>query len=161
LLRFARNDIGYRGGVKRIAVVSLLLASSLLAHDTFLLPLRFSAAPDHGVGLDLTSGMAFPQLEYPIKAPRVARAIVRCGREAGVAAVVVELKPKSLELNAKQIAEYVEEIGAQWALKNGKKRWREEYVKHTKTYIRATKLRPSSKPNLEWESDFTTMTLGL
>jgi uncharacterized GH25 family protein len=61
--------------------------------------------------------------------------------EAGIAAVWIESKPRTLELTPAQVREYLEEIGAwesvgrKWE-SEGKGRWRESYTKHAKTYVR-------------------------
>ena len=144
--------------------LALLGIGNLLAHDTWLLPDRFVVAAGEPVNLALTSGMAFPQLETAIKPERVARASARCGGPEesllaptavdhalrfkascafdGTAIIVVELKPRTLELTEKQVEEYLDEIGASSAIRDDWKNspmprhWREEYVKHAKTYIR-------------------------
>ena len=112
---------------------------------------------------DLTSGMAFPLLEYAIKAERIERAVVRLGGQVtdlserraapkslrftkqlnapGVATVVVSLQPKALELTPAKVAEYLVEIGAGPEIKQAwaqmkPQRWREVYAKHAKTFVR-------------------------
>jgi len=256
--------------------IALILIGALVAvaHDTWLAPRKFKIKPNTQVLFDLTSGMAFPTLETSIKPDRVeaarcrvnnksvelmkpmsaARSLVFPGRfdGAGVGTCWIELKPRQLELNEKQVEEYFEEIDASQAVrdawKNMKapKRWREVYTKHAKTVvyvgnpaddqswsepvgmsleivpvknpmvlkagdelpirvlkkgtpvsqlrvnmvlagqkqgqfqttdsdgrtsfrivragrylIRVTELRPSTKPDLEWESDFTTLTVEI
>lgn len=152
----------------RVSVTSLLiiaLASCALAHDTWLIPDRFAVERDSIVTLDLTSGMAFPALDTSIKPERVDRALCRlAGRkseltdyspapksllfkarlsESGVATVWVELKPRSLELTARLVKEYLDEICApddirqQWVNAKRPRRWREVYTKHSKTFVRA------------------------
>ena len=141
-----------------------LVASTVLAHDTWLLPSRFSSASGRTVTVDLTSGMAFPQLEYAIKPERVKRAVILCpsGEQAlpdpkrkekalrfaarcsdrGAAQIIVELAPKDLELTPDKVAEYLHEIGAEetagriWSAMPEPRRWRERYVKHAKTFVR-------------------------
>jgi uncharacterized GH25 family protein len=60
--------------------------------------------------------------------------------EAGIATCWAELKPRQLELTAKQVEEYFAEIDASpsiresWANMKAPKRWREIYVKHAKTF---------------------------
>jgi uncharacterized GH25 family protein len=146
--------------------LALILSAALAvsAHDTWLLARRVFVAPGASVWLDLTSGMAFPILDYAIKPERVSMARFRLNghtREiaartsarkslalhvplsaAGVATFWVELKPKSLELTPEQVAEYFDEINASgelrhsWANAGGTKRWREIYTKHAKTFVR-------------------------
>lgn len=146
------------------AALLCLTASTLVAHDTWLLPSKFRSGTGTTVKLDLTSGMVFPKLEYAIKPERVERATVDCanGRQPlpkprtgtqslrfaarcnapGVAQIVVELAPKDLELTPDKVTEYLREIGAEntigreWAALPEPKRWRERYTKHAKTFVR-------------------------
>lgn len=139
------------------------LAAPALAHETWLWPRSSAVEPGEAITLDLTSGMAFPALEYAIRPERVATAQVRVGGKAfpiprgrsgrkalelsvrvgapGTALVFVELAPRVLELAPAKIQEYLEEIGGvdtigkEWAARRGPKRWREEYVKHAKTFV--------------------------
>lgn len=148
-------------------VVSLILTLAsfpALAHDTWLLARSSAVAPGTAVTLDLTSGMAFPANESAVKPDRVARAAVRLAGETaelkdrrsaagslqftaplpkpGVATLWVELAPKSIDLTADQVKEYLDEIGAsealrrQWAEMQVPRHWRELYSKHAKTYVR-------------------------
>lgn len=147
-----------------LVLLALALAVPALAHDTWLLARRTSVPPGTSVALDLTSGMAFPANETAIKPDRIARAAVRLAGETtdledrrsaakslqitarlskpGVAALWVELAPKSIELKPDQVQEYLDEIGASEALQRAWKempeprRWRELYSKHAKTYVR-------------------------
>jgi hypothetical protein len=118
--------------------------------------------PGQVVSFDLTSGMAFPENEVAVGPDRLARASARLGEtvadlaraggkkalrltarfsKAGIAAVWIESKPRSLELKPAQVREYLEEIGAwesvgrKWE-SEGKGKWRESYTKHAKTYVR-------------------------
>jgi uncharacterized GH25 family protein len=155
----------------RIAATLLLtiaLAASSLAHDTWLIPDRFVVARDTLVLLDLTSGMAFPALETSIKPERLERALCRVAGhtfevtafspaskslrfkarlvEPGVATFWVELKPRSLQLTADKVQEYIDEIDAPraireaWANARRPRRWREVYTKHSKTFVRVGEL---------------------
>lgn len=133
-------------------------------HDTWLLAEHAAVLPGTAVLLNLTSGMAFPMLDYAIKSERLRKASVRLAgktfelpkREAsekslrlgadlaepGVAAIWIELEPKSLELTPEQVREYLEEIGAPeelrkaWAAEAPPGKWRETYTKHAKTFVR-------------------------
>ncbi|MEP6742059.1 MAG: hypothetical protein ABJB61_06125, partial [bacterium] len=124
-------------------ILALLFVSDAIAHDTWLIPERFSIPTNSIVLLNLTSGMAFPALETSIKSDRVDRAHYRLAGQtfvlsdissgprslrfqallsaAGIATFWVELKPRLLELTPKQVQEYLEEIDAspivrqQWA----------------------------------------------
>ncbi len=147
-------------GAFLIVAILLNVAS---AHDTWLLPNRFEVAPNERVTLDLTSGMAFPENETGPKRERVESAKARlAGRtydipdiapaakslvftatlpEAGVAALWVQLPPKSIELKPEQVSEYLEEVDAPDAVQKQWRemkppRWREFYTKHQKTFVR-------------------------
>jgi hypothetical protein len=108
--------------------------------------------------------MTFPALDYAIKPERVSLARCRLNGktfeiaarssaakslalrvrlpDAGIATLWVELNPKVLELTPKQVEEYLDELNAPAALRQSwenagaKKRWREIYTKHTKTFVR-------------------------
>lgn len=153
--------------IRTLTTLSLILLVSLAAaaHDTWLLPRRAFVAPGTRVQLDLTSGMKFPRLEFPIKLERLSAARCRLnGRifdipdraaapkslllnvtliDEGIATLWVELEPKSLELTPKQVEEYFAELNASrelrqiWANAGRARRWRELYVKHAKTFVRA------------------------
>lgn len=144
-------------------VLACSFVTAVLAHDTWLIPQRFAVMPSATVQLDLTSGMAFPNLETSIKPERIDRAQCRLAEahfaisdfspapkslcfqavlsKAGIATCWVELKPRALELTPKQVQEYLAEIGApaavrqEWAAAPLPKHWRELYTKHAKTFI--------------------------
>ena len=146
------------------ALLCAVLSTVAFAHDTWLVAQRSTAAPGSSVTLDLTSGMAFPALDYAIKPDRVARASVRlAGKtspvknrkssahslrfsaplpEPGIATIWVELAPKSLDLTPPKVKEYLDEIGASPEIRSAYKaapeprRWREVYAKHAKTFVR-------------------------
>ena len=146
------------------ALLCATLSTVAFAHDTWLVAERSTIAPGSSVTLDLTSGMAFPALDYAIKPDRVARAFVRLAgktspvknrksaahslrfsaplSEPGVATVWVELAPKSLDLKPAQVKEYLDEIGASPEIRRAyeaapkPRRWREVYAKHAKTFVR-------------------------
>ena len=149
---------------KKILIsVGLLVAQAASAHDTWIVTRPARVSPGEVVWFDLTSGMAFPENEVAVKPDRLARASARLrdavtdlergvgGKRAlrlkarfsqtGIAAVWIESKPRSLELKAAEVKEYLEEIGAwesvgrEWESK-GMGRWRESYTKNAKTYIR-------------------------
>ena len=149
------------------AVLGLLLAGRLEAHDTWILPDRSSVKPGDSVSFNLTSGMAFPMNEVGVKPGRLARASARLDRRVfnlvrevagqhalrlkarfskpGIAAIWVESKPRALELKPAEVKEYLKEIGAwdsvgrKWE-SDGRGKWRESYTKHAKTYVRAGRL---------------------
>ncbi len=147
-----------------VLALALGLGVPLWAHDTWLIASRGMVPPGAEVMLDLTSGMAFPTLDYAVKPDRVERAQVRLGgttaaldrRSAaphslrfkarltspGIASCWVELKPKTLELTPDKVEEYFEEIGASaeirrvWRDAGPSRKWKETYVKHAKTFVR-------------------------
>lgn len=141
--------------VVRIAtgVAAFLAAATATAHETWLIPARFDAAPSEVVSFDLTSGMDFPERGTPAPADRIAQAVYRLGgtngrltlsqsfATSGIATVWVDLKPREIELNDAEVAEYLDEIGASdatralWARRKGRVPWKETYTKHAKTFV--------------------------
>jgi uncharacterized GH25 family protein len=150
--------------VKRLLPVFLLaLAATASAHDTWLSPRSFVSAPGATLLVELTSGMAFPELEYAPELDRLQTAKLRIVglteevkkrergekatalyagvRHAGLATVWVSTKPNTLTLEPKLVDEYLAEIGAQesagraWAARKEPKTWRETYRKHAKTFV--------------------------
>ena len=93
-----------------------VLAESVLAHETWMMPSTFFAKLGEETRLDMSSGMSFPRLESPILAERVAQAAYRLGQDVvdvtglktakrslvlrqsftkeGVATIWMDLKPK-------------------------------------------------------------------
>ncbi len=154
---------------KTIAALFLLFlfTVSALAHDTYLLPKRFSVPAGTSLALDLTSGVGFPFLDTAIKPERVAFARGRLAGKTfeikdfgpakkslrfnarfskpGVATIGVDLKPRTLDLELAKVQEYFDEIDPpdavkqRWAAMPKPKRWRESYVKHSKTVVRVGK----------------------
>ena len=149
---------------RRLALVALLgLAVVAHAHETWLVPSTFVAKVGETLRIDLTSGMAFPRLESPIAADRVASATCRLGKNPvevrsleaaetslvlrhtfshnGVASIWVDLKPRNIELDDGEVAEYLDEVDASaevrrlWAEQKGKVGWKETYTKHAKTFV--------------------------
>jgi hypothetical protein len=145
--------------------IPLLLAPAIArAHDTWLLPARFSVPVPGTIELALTSsGGGFPASDHAVEEDRLVadsclvagetvtlarrqgeRALHLSGRAVreGVAACTVETKPRTLELTAKQVEEYFDEadiaasVRESWKAMPKGKRWRESYVKHAKTFVR-------------------------
>jgi len=142
---------------------TVLLAGSVLAHETWLLPKSFVAAAGATVELELTSAMTFPQPEHAIAADRLAVALGRTGNTTtaltvagkdarflrlayrpenpGLAVAWISLKPRTIDLADHLIAEYFDEIGAsaalraEWQRRRGKEKWKETYAKHAKVYF--------------------------
>lgn len=150
--------------IRRWFMMLSIFAATAFGHDTWLAPDQFHMKNAGVVRLTLTSGMGFPALDVAITKERVANAAVRTARgltllkqleerehalelqtrlnTPGVAVLWVSLKPRTIELKPEQVSEYLDEIGAKesvgsmWAAMPEPKRWREEYVKHAKTFVR-------------------------
>jgi uncharacterized GH25 family protein len=146
-----------------IAATLAAVAGPALAHDTWLLPSRFDAAPGGTIAAEATSAMAFPKPETGIKPERLAAKGIRLGGRTtdlevagatetvlqvratadrqGIATLWVQTHPRTLDLKEAEVVHYLEEIGAsdtvgaQWR-KSGRKPWRETYVKFAKTFVR-------------------------
>ena len=142
------------------ALVSVVLA----AHDTWLLPSSMAVASGSTVTLDMTSGMAFPAPETAVMPDRLAAARCRLAgklldisehtlgekslrlhvraESPGVATIWAESRPRTLDLEAAEVREYLEEIGAtetagrEWEGSPEPRKWRETYTKHAKTFLR-------------------------
>ena len=146
------------------AMTFAALLSSTEAHDTWLIPDKFEAAPGATVTLDLTSGMAFPKLESGPKPERVQEAKCRLAGQtieftqriaapnslqlkgelpqAGVATLWVKLPSRTIDLKPDEVEHYLEEVSApeslrkQWTEMKEPRRWRESYTKHQKSFVR-------------------------
>lgn len=65
--------------------------------------------------------------------------------DPGIAALWVELKPRTIKLSPKKVQNYLHEIGAdesiqeEWNKSKKNKRWREIYTKHAKTFVKVSK----------------------
>jgi len=146
-----------------LPAILAIFAAAATAHETWLLPQSFSVEAGEEIRLDLTSGMAFPALDSPIREERVARAGARIGakdiaiaslqtgqqslvlrttpNENGLAMVWLELHPRDIELTDEQVEEYLAEIHAPeavrsaWAEMKGGLPWKEVYTKHAKTFV--------------------------
>lgn len=148
-----------------IAVLGLfVVVVPLAAHDTWLLPSSMRVPVGRPVTLALTSGMAFPADDFAIAAKRVTRANVRLAgattnlatpvpstlslryrwtpSTVGVAAIALELAPKTLLLAPEKIEEYFTDINASKSLRAAwdsiprPKQWRESYSKHASSFVR-------------------------
>jgi uncharacterized GH25 family protein len=143
------------------AILFLAAAGPLLAHDTWLIPARFAVPPGATVRLELTSAMRFPEAETAVAADRLAATGVRLGGRtrplvvkgegakalelsaplsaAGIAALWVESRPRTLSLGTAEVEEYLDEIGAPATVRARWKpgqRWKETYRKMAKTFVR-------------------------
>lgn len=132
-----------------------------IAHETWVRPRKLDAKPNETILFDLTSGTQFPENDSPIKPERVQSARLRVQgtwsdelktqlndnslvleatpRQNGIATLVVDLKPKDIELSDDVVSEYFEEINAseeiqkRWNMDKGKFPWKEVYSKNAKT----------------------------
>lgn len=151
-----------------LSIGVFLVCVALSAHDTWLLPSSMAVAPGSAVTLDMTSGMAFPAPETPVKPDRLAAARCRLAGDvvdisehtlakkalqlrlrpdrSGVATIWAESKPRTLDLKPAEVKEYLEEVGAMetvgrdWESTPGPRNWRETYTKHAKTFVRVGSL---------------------
>ena len=140
------------------------LSTLSFAHDTWLIPKRFAIDKGSSITLDMSSGMAFPSPLNAISPDRIDHALFRLSGQqtdlnykvstkkslrfntqlntSGIAALWVELKPRTIELSPKKVKQYLHEIGAdesvqaQWDAIPAPKRWRETYTKHAKTFVK-------------------------
>jgi len=147
-----------------IATTLVLAAVPCFAHDTWLLPRDPKVQESKTLTVDLTSGMAFPKLESGIKADRVAKGAWRTPsatgkldryeedtaslvmhmtpRGEGTAVLYLTLKPKGIDLDASEVSEYLDEIGASesvrqdWASRGAEAKFHETYTKHAKSFVR-------------------------
>lgn len=147
----------------------LIRPASVLAHDTWLLPLRDAGTT---AAFELTSGMDFPSADYSIPAERVATrgcrvAATTCELVTGksgehalalsadmdrVAAGVVwiDLAAKTLSLDAESVKEYFAEIDppasvrAAYMAQPAPRLWRETYVKHAKALTGSAGEKPTA-----------------
>ncbi len=149
--------------MRRIFLLGLC-ALTARAHDTWLQPAKFSVPVGATVLLEMTSADGFKGPETAIKPERIKFAGGRVAGEgvklgapvagektmqlpvtlpnAGIAVIGVELKPRLLDLAADKIELYFTEIHAGaalralWAAVPEPRKWRELYVKNTKTFVR-------------------------
>lgn len=150
--------------VAKVFLTVALIALPVRAHDTWLQPVKFSVPVGATVTLDMTSADGFKGPATAIKADRIALStgyvagnavtlkegppsektlrLVTVLPQAGVAVLGVELKPRLLDLAADKIELYFSEIHAdaalraKWAAVPEPRKWRELYVKNTKTFVR-------------------------
>lgn len=181
---------------RTFAVLAVLIgAREASAHDTWLLPDQFRIDAGTSVKLHLTSAMDFPKPETPVKADRLVAAKVRVAGstrsldaaaepgslaltarlgEPGLAVAWIETRARAIELAPKEVAEYLEEIGAADTIarawkESGKGVWRETYAKRAKTFVRVG---PADTGDVSWrepvgldlelvpESDPTALSVG-
>lgn len=141
----------------------LAFAAPATAHDTWIVPQR-AVITDHLTMFVVTSGAAFPAVEYGPRTNRMADGGWRVGtltgpftgraaddstltlaavpRGEGTAVAWVALHPKDIDLDDDEVAHYLEEIGAgadvraAWAGAGPDRVWHEVYTKCAKTFVR-------------------------
>ncbi len=148
-----------------LAVFVLALPVIADAHDTWILPSRWSVPAGEPVVVDLTSAMSFPKPESAARPDRLVDRKVRLGgvvsslavspersgakalrltvtpHGAGVATLWITTRPRTLDLKPDEVEEYLSEVGAsetigeQWR-RSPDRSWRETYVKVAKTFVR-------------------------
>lgn len=174
---------------------ALLQAGAATGHDTWVLPGKSAVPPNTSVTLEVTSGMSFPALEVAVTPDRLDRTGLRLAgtttplanthlaekslrvtaalSQTGIATLWVESKPRATERTSEQMSEYLDEIGADEAIRrewrdSGRETFRGHYTKHAKTFIRVGELQQDQswgKPvgmRLEIlpEKDPTTLSIG-
>jgi len=151
--------------MRRLTCCFLLLAlpASLLAHNTWLVPMRFRAAPGDSIRVRVATSEAFPSSDSLLKLERVARFTLRdtsgarnvtgyredglflvadvVPPRAGHVVVVAESKPRAFVLPAKTFAEYLKEehrddvLAARQRAGTAAAEGRERYRKVTKAIL--------------------------
>lgn len=148
-----------------IAIATVMIAAvAAFAHDTWLVADAPSVRAGQPLALHLTSGMSFPKFETGPDPSRVARAGWRLGSQhgditsfekgdsamvvhgrpmsEGVGVVWMDLAPKDIDLDAREVEHYLDEIGASESVRNAWEKagpnstWHETYTKHAKTFVR-------------------------
>jgi len=146
-------------------LVASVVAGTAFAHDTWLVadsPVLLSGQP---LELHATTGTNFPKFGLAPDPAGVARAGWRIGSQRGeiasfekeestmvtrgrplaegVAVAWLDFRPKEIELDAKEVAHYFDEIGAAesvrqaWEDAGPDATFHETYTKHAKTFVRA------------------------
>lgn len=146
-----------------VLVAATLAAGVLSAHDTWLMPVRGSVPVGGRATLEMTSAGRFAVNETAIKPERIERAhaylagaetplVAGAARNralrltsaplarAGTATLVVSLRPRTLTLEPRDVAHYLDEIGVdsgvRAAYRAGDGTWTETYAKHAKSFVR-------------------------
>ncbi len=146
-----------------LAIAAILAAAPAWTHDTWLLPEAFRVEPGGPIIAHATSAMHFPAPETPVQPDRIVRSGVRAAAitrdlvpasatkaflplratiaEPAVAALWMESRPRTLDLDDSEVEHYLKEIGAwetvgaKWR-EGGRKPWRETYAKCAKAFVR-------------------------
>jgi hypothetical protein len=145
-----------------LGIAAIGISSGPSAHESWLHAAAARIAPGETLQVGLDSGMAFPQLDHAVQRDRLAAAALDCPGEPraplqpadaaelrfalrcaseGMARLDVVLKPRTLTLRDEQIDEYLDEIGADAALRaqataqRGKVPWTETYTKTARLVV--------------------------
>jgi len=151
---------------KALLSASLLaLALPAAAHDTWIVPVRWSVSVGQPLAVDLTSAMGFPKPETAVRADRLVERRLRLAgvvsplepeagtagadalrlsavpKDAGIATLWITTNPRTLELKPREVEAYLREIGAPETIgaawrRSKDKTWLESYVKVAKTFVR-------------------------
>jgi hypothetical protein len=141
----------------------LALATPAAAHDTWIVPQR-AVVSGRLATFVVTSGAAFPAVEYGPRTDRVADGGWRVGalagpftgraaddstltlaavpRGEGTAVAWVTFHPRDIDLDSDEVTHYLDEIGAgddvraAWADAGPDRAWHEVYTKYATTFVR-------------------------
>lgn len=141
----------------------MLVLPTVLAHETFLLPIQSVWEMNSNVEVRMASGLSFPDLTWGVNQERISSSTVQLNgknvaspsfkdgkafltvsfnaSEAGVGVVAISTKKRSGDIEHKNTEGYLEEIGASESIKQafralpGKLPLHRSYVKHTKSFI--------------------------
>ncbi|MCS6883876.1 MAG: DUF4198 domain-containing protein [Acidobacteriota bacterium] len=150
--------------MRLVSLLVLLLAASAAPHETWLMPAEFYLSAGCSMRFDVSSGMDFPNVEFPIDPSRISEATCRINgkkttldnfsvsersltflhefSENGVATIWLQLKPRQITLSDDDVEHYFTEIGATeeiralWMRQRGRKPWYETYTKCMKTFVK-------------------------
>jgi len=154
----------FKAGHALACAILLSIAPAAVAGDAWLQPRRTSVLPGTIAQIDLAIGTKFSSRDDLVKQDRVGVARARLNgktfdlaepsvdkksleyraplSEPGIATLWLSLAPRSLELRAKQVKSYLEEISAPvsvrqaWESSKGPRPWREVHTRHLKTFVR-------------------------
>lgn len=148
------------------ALLTLVVATPLVAHDTWLAPDSSRRNAPGVVSLSLSSGMEFPKLDHSIAPDRVAAAWWQSADDRGdlpsgkpgahalewhidategVTQFSVVLHPRPSKLKPEQVREYIDHLGipssaavfADWERTSKGAETSYRYMKYSKTFVRA------------------------
>ncbi|RZM71058.1 hypothetical protein C3B51_22930 [Pseudoalteromonas rubra] len=146
-----------------LVTLNMLVLPTVLAHETFLLPIQSVWEMNSNVEVRMASGLSFPDLTWGVNQERISSSTVQLNgknvasplfkdgkafltvsfkaSEAGFGVVAISTKKRSGDIEHKNTEGYLEEIGASESIKQafralpGKPPLHRSYVKHTKSLI--------------------------